>query len=69
MEVWIVNMGLGENVERDKAMRVFTTKEKAFGWVRKHFEDQIKDLDNDMEHTPNGLNIGNSFHIYPMRAD
>jgi len=68
MKIWIVNMGLGENCERSKAMRVFSTQEKAYAWVEKHFHDDIDSL-TAYSDVPNGISIGNSFHIYPMEVD
>ncbi|MBD3233999.1 MAG: hypothetical protein GF315_09785 [candidate division Zixibacteria bacterium] len=63
-EVWIVNMGIGENATQREAMRVFSNKRDAVNWVRNHFQEQIKTLDNLAEHM--GINIGNSFYIYRM---
>jgi len=62
--VWIVNMGIGEDVKQRVAMRVFAKKEHAIQWVKEHFEGQIKELQNVNALTR--LHIGNSFYIYPM---
>lgn len=63
-EVWIVNMGVGENVRQREAMRVFGEKEDAIKYVEDCFRNQIKSLHNFQ--SPGGLHVGNSFYIYPM---
>lgn len=70
MKVWIVNMGIGDHnrTEYTKAMRVFKSKRDAYSWVKKAFEDQIKDLMSSIEYNTNQT-IGNSFHIYEMDVD
>jgi len=64
MKVWLVNRGIGENVEDRKPMRIFNTKELAIEWIRKHFEENLEYLDQDFnEYNFNGFSIGNSFSL------
>ena len=70
MKVYIVNMGIGDRdrTENSKAMRVFHTRDSAFDWVKRCFQEQIQELEQSRNGMC-GLSIGNSFHIYEMDVE